>query len=124
MSKVVKILKKIIFMQMSITSSKINIFELFENQNLSSNICPPTSFSQFLSLSFENFAVTIERSSFFKKGEKIKISKFRREGNFGKKIFYEVLISIISMRESMFKNQPNRRWSLVAWSIFTKTATQ
>jgi hypothetical protein len=59
----------------------MNIFELFKNKNWSSNICPPTGFSQFLSLGFKNFADSIEKSHFFqkKKKKKIKISKLRRE---------------------------------------------
>jgi hypothetical protein len=76
----------------------MNIYELFKNKNSISNICPPTDFSQFLSLGFGSFAVSIEKVTFFEK--KAKKYKFlnsvenEKKNNFGKKIFYEVLISI------------------------------
>jgi hypothetical protein len=48
------------------------IFELFKNKTGSSNICPPTGFSRFLSLGFENFAVSIEKVTFKKNAKKSK----------------------------------------------------
>jgi hypothetical protein len=65
------------------SSSKMNIFELFKNENWRSNICPPTGFSQLLSLGFEYFVY-------------------------------------IHWENRCSKNQPNRRWSLITWSILIK----
>jgi hypothetical protein len=68
---------------------------LLRNKNLSSNICPQTGFSQFLSLSFENSAAR-KITLFSKRSQKIK-------NNFGKKFFYEVHISIrrINVRKTI-----------------------
>jgi hypothetical protein len=98
-----------------ITSSKINIFELFKNKNQCSNICPPTDFRQFLSLSFENFAVSIENSYFFQK--RAKKSKFLNSVENEKKTISEKVLlrsSYIHWENQCSKSQPNRRWSLVA----------
>jgi hypothetical protein len=70
MSKVAKVLKKIFFTQMSITSSKMKIFELFKNKNWNSNIFPQTSSSRFWILAFKFFWDAMEKSHFFQKKQK------------------------------------------------------
>jgi hypothetical protein len=90
----------------------MNIFELFENKNWSSNTCPPIGFSQFLSLGFE-------------KSEKIKIYKFRgerkkiiSEKNSSTKFLYPLLGESIVKKSA--KLEMVSWWSLVAWSILLK----
>jgi hypothetical protein len=70
MSKVAKIWENFFFTQMSITSSKIMIFELAKNENWNSNIFPQTGFSQFWILAFKNFWDPMEKSHFFQKKAK------------------------------------------------------
>jgi hypothetical protein len=82
---------------MSITSLKMNIFELFKNENWSLYICPQTDSSQFLSLAFKNCAASIEKCHFFQKrpiNQEFKIPSRSKKKLLRKKFFHEVFISI------------------------------
>jgi hypothetical protein len=67
---------------------KNEYFWVSKNKNWRSNICPPTGYSQFLSLDFEKFAVPIEKVPFFKKAKKSKFlnSVENEEKQFRKKV--------------------------------------
>jgi hypothetical protein len=82
----------------------MKIFELSKNKNSNSNIFPQTGFSRFLILAFKHFWEPMEKSHFFQKSKKIKISEFRpdlKNKNFGKKSSTKFLYPL---GESMFKN--------------------
>jgi hypothetical protein len=114
MSKVAKIWENFFFTQMSITSSKLKIFELAKNENLNSNIVSQTGFSRFWILAFKNFWDPMEKSHFFQK--KAKKSKFQNSVQidffFGQKFFYEVLISIRRINVQKISQIGDGHWSL------------
>jgi hypothetical protein len=99
---------------MSITSSKMKFFELFQNKNLSSNICPQTGFSQFSSLAFKHCVDSIEKCNFFlKKVKKSKIpSRSKKKMISEKKFFHEVLISIRRINVQKIFQIGDGHWSL------------
>jgi hypothetical protein len=75
---------------MSITSSKMKIFELAKNKNSNSNIFPQTDSSRFWILAFKNFWDQMEKTSLFQK--KAKKSKFQNSVQIEKKKSEKVLL--------------------------------
>jgi hypothetical protein len=103
----------------------MKIFELAKNENGNSNIFPQTGLSRFWILAFKNFWDPMEKRHFFQK--KAKKSKFQNSVRIEKKIFRKKVLlrsSYIHKENQCSKNLPNRRWSLVAWSILIKNRSQ